>query len=239
MLCGRIVEYPDLQIRGANEQLVPPFGRYRQFVEKPEGLTTIARRVLTPRARLELASAAVRLGGGCNTELLVHELLRHKEDAADPAIPLMLWLAYEPRLAAKPQAELEWLQANAADNPLITDHIVSRAMRRLVATGKADDLNSCIAFVAAAKDAVRLKALEGLAEALKGRQVDAPSAWAALASSLDSDPATKALAQKLAVSFRDPAAGKRAMASFEGLERPTAERDFLVVAFFPVSWGIV
>src|SRR5207237_2195043 len=72
--------------------------------------------------------------------------------------------------------------------------------------------------------AVRLRALEGLAVALQGRQVDAPADWAALQPKLEADPATKALAQKLAVSFRDPAAGQRALNEIHDIRRSAAER---------------
>ena len=50
----------------------------------------------------------------------------------------------------------------------ITDHIVSRAMRRLVATGKAEDLAACVQFLGDVKDtAARRQALAGLVEAIK------------------------------------------------------------------------
>ena len=61
------------------------------------------------------------------------------------------------------------------------------ALRRLVATGKADDLAACVALVAATKGEVRLKALEGLTEGLKGRTVDAPPRWVTLQAELIAD----------------------------------------------------
>ena len=89
----------------------------------------------------------------------------------------MLWLAYEPKFAANAKAELAWLQANAAGNPLITDHILPRAMRRLVATGKADDLNACCRLRRGDERRRPAPRFEGLAVALQGRQIDAPAAW--------------------------------------------------------------
>src|SRR5205085_9544382 len=112
-------------------------------------------------------------------------------------------------------AEIEWLKAHAAGNPLITDHIIPRAMRRLVTTGQTDLLDACVQFAAAAEDgAVRRRALEGLAGALKGRTVDMPPAGASAQATLlaDNDPQVQRLARALAVSFRDPAAVKRALA---------------------------
>ena len=85
-------------------------------------------------------------------------------------------------------------------------------MRRLVATGKAEDLKLCIDFVAKLKDVnSREKALDGLAIALAGQTVNAPENWAAIEPELRKDPKLVALANKLAVSFRDPAAIKRAV----------------------------
>jgi putative heme-binding domain-containing protein len=181
-----------------------------------------------PQVRVQLASSAQRLSKALEITPLLHALMQHAEDAADPVIPLMLWLAYEPKLAAKPQAELAWLQANAAGNPLITDHILPRAMRRLVATGKADDLAACVAFAGGVNDAVRLRALEGLAEALKGRQVDMPAGWAALQAKLltDSNEGVTKLAATLAVNFRDLAAARRALAiAADAKQSPAVRAD--------------
>ena len=61
----------------------------------------------------------------------------------------------------------------------------------------------------------REKALDGLAVALAGQTVNAPEAWAALQGEIakENNPKLVALVNKLAVSFRDPAAIKRALAA--------------------------
>ena len=51
--------------------------------------------------RRELASAAIRLADEVDVTPLVHELLSHKEDANDPVIPQLVWLAYEKNLARR------------------------------------------------------------------------------------------------------------------------------------------
>ena len=85
--------------------------------------------------------------------------MKHKEDAADPCLPLMIWLAYEPRLTRQRNAALEWLRDNAAGNALVTDAIVPRTLHRLVAAGRPDNLAACVAFLGAVKDsAVRRRA---------------------------------------------------------------------------------
>jgi putative heme-binding domain-containing protein len=191
-----------------------------------KALTDVAMTEPSPVIRLQLASTAQQLGKKDDTLYLLHALMHHKEDATDPVIPLLLWLAYEPQLAAKPQAELDWLRANAPGNPLVTDHILPRAVRRLIATGKPDDLAACVALIGATKDAVRLRALEGLAEALKGRSVDVPANWSGVQADLlaGADERVKRLARNLGANFRDPAAVRRALAVVLDRGLPIADR---------------
>src|SRR5262249_11713695 len=146
--------------------------------------------------RRELASTAIRLGTTLDTTPLVRALMQDKkEDAKDPVIPHLVWLAYEKQIS-QGRADLDWLRDNAAGNPLVTDTIVPNTMRRLASAGKADDLKACVAFVAELKDvAAKRKALEGLTTALKGRQVDAPDNWKAVYAALLKDDAE---VQKLA-----------------------------------------
>src|SRR6185312_3822106 len=66
--------------------------------------------------------------------------------------------------------------------------------------------------VAKLKDsASRERALDGLSIALAGQTVNAPEGWAALEPELRKDAKLIALTNKLAVSFRDPAATARAI----------------------------
>src|SRR5205823_5167194 len=136
-------------------------------------LTDLAGQETTPQVRSQLASTAQQLGK-LDTLPLLHALMKHKEDTKDPNIPLLIWLAYEPKVTSQLRPALEWLNNNAAGNAMVTDEIVPRAMRRLAGTGKAGDLEACVTFVGAVAGNVRRQALEGLAQALKGRQVDAP-----------------------------------------------------------------
>ncbi|HSQ54917.1 MAG TPA: c-type cytochrome, partial [Gemmata sp.] len=116
--------------------------------------------------------------------------------------------------------ELAWLAEQAPGTEFVRDQIVPKVMRRLVATGKAEDLKLCIDFVAKLNDSSsREKALEGLAVALAGRTVNAPEGWSALQLQIvkGNNPKLVPLANKLAVSFRDPAAVKRAVAVLRDL----------------------
>jgi putative membrane-bound dehydrogenase-like protein len=186
------------------------------------GFTSVARRVADAIVRRELASAAIRLSERHDVAPLLRALMSHKEDAKDPVIPQLVWIAYEKIIAKKQGAstpaekELAWLAEQAPDNIFVRDQIVPKVMRRLVATGQPSDLRLCVEFVAKVKDAhTREKALDGLAIALDKQTVKPPEEWAALQAEIarDNNPKLVALANRLAVSFRDPAALKRAIAA--------------------------
>ncbi len=223
------------RIRSAAERLTLSADLLKALVKRAE--TT-----KSPAVRRELASAAVRFADEPDDVTpLLRALMSHKEDAKDPVIPQLVWLAYEKVLASggrkpavPPKAkqgpdgprspvsadvspvadELAWLAEQSPNNEFVREQIVPKVMRRLVATGKAEDLKLCVEFVAKLKDAnSREKALDGLAVALAGQSVNAPAAWAALQAEIakENNPKLVALANKLAVSFRDPAALKRAI----------------------------
>jgi putative membrane-bound dehydrogenase-like protein len=193
--------------------------------------------VLTNLERREIASAIARYPANRGLSLAIRHLLEFKEDSADPNIPQLLWVAYEPGLAAKPKEELAWLKDNAAGNALITDTIVPRAMRRLIATGKREDVGLCVAFIGDVTDSgVRAKALDALVSAIGNRTVDAPHEWDDVHPKLEKDTNAdvKRLTNSLAVKFRDSAAIHRAMAvagdsTKQTPERLAALRDLVVV----------
>ncbi|MFL5242103.1 MAG: PVC-type heme-binding CxxCH protein [Gemmataceae bacterium] len=179
-------------------------------------LKTLAERAETepaPEVRLQLACTARQLTK-LDTLPLLHNLMNHKEDAKDPCIPLMLWLAYEPRVAADGHAALRWLKDHAAGNELVLIQIVPRTLRRLAATGKPGDLAACVAFLGEVTDpTVRRAALEALVQALQSEQVDPPEGWKKVLSSLlaDKDEEVQRLARRLAIDFRDLEALERAL----------------------------
>jgi putative membrane-bound dehydrogenase-like protein len=191
-----------------------------------------------PQGRREILSACIRHSQDVNVMQMLHHLTRFGEDATDPNIPQLLWVAYEPGLAAKPKEELAWLKDNAAGNALITDTIVPRSMRRLVATGKREDLAMCLSFVAdVAETGVRVKSLDALVSAIGNRTVDAPGDWPAVQEKLakDTNGDVKRLTNSLAIKFRDAEAIHRAMAvagdaeKYKTPERAAAIRDLAVV----------
>src|SRR5262245_46886237 len=130
-------------------------------------------------------------------------------------------------MPSKPNDKLAWLKDNAAGNALITDTIVPRAMRRLIATGKREDVGLCVAFIGDVADSgVRAKALDALVSAIGNRTVDAPGEWDAVHVKLEKDTNAdvKRLTNSLAVKFKDAEAIHRAMAVAGDSSKQTPER---------------
>lgn len=168
----------------------------------------------SPAVRRELASLAIRHAKSTGAVGLTHALLRRTEDANDSAIPQLLWTAYEPRLAAEPKVELDWLSENIAGNALLSDTIASRAVRRVVARGRSEDLSLAIEFLGRLTDSrARQRGLQGLIDALKGRVVDPPANWLDVRERLAADPQTAKLLATLAPHFRDRRAIAEALAT--------------------------
>lgn len=200
-----------------------------QWLQRPDAREWLKQLIAAeqfPSVRREMISVLYRYPATTTSDLL-HPLLVRNEDATDPVIPFMLWLAYEPKLAANVSAEMAWLQAHAPGNPLLTQHIVSRAMRRLVATGKAADLAACIAFVQAVTEPeVRRQALRGLLEAFKQRQFTPPPNWAGTYAVLKEQPQEdiRRMSDQLAAHFRDRAVLEKALRTLRDPQQPLTRR---------------
>ena len=176
--------------------------------------------------RREIASAALRLGKSEDASAVVDALLAHAEDAKDPMIPQLLWLAYEPRLVKNPTAEVAFLAKNAGGNALIADQIVPRAVQRLVATGKPEDLNACVKLAAGATDATRVRTLRAMTDAVGSRTLDEPADWKAAKVEFAKDGSrdVAALVNSLGVKFRDPTAVAKALKIAADDTAPLADR---------------
>ncbi|VTR99833.1 PVC-type heme-binding CxxCH protein [Tuwongella immobilis] len=195
--------------------------------EMLKAVTSAAKNDPSPVMRLELVSLVRKHPKAEGARDLMHRLLAHSEDHTDPVIPLMAWLAYEKQIAASSMADLDWLAVNAPGNPLLTEQIVGRTMRRLVAEGKPAEIAACVQFVAKATDArIRKRALDGLAEGMANRTLAAPPEWFSLRAKLQQDPDAeiRKLADRLAVSFRDEAVLKQALARAIDRNAPLPER---------------
>ena len=198
-------------------------------------LTDLAHSETAPEVRSQIASSAQRLIAP-QTVGLLHHLMLHREDAGDPNIPLLIWLAYEPHVVLQRDELLEWLGQHASGNSLVTNEIVPRTLRRLVAIGQSADLAACVTFLGKLDGpASKRKAMEALVQAASGGEVKAPATWPKVYEALqrDADPAVQSQALRLAVIFGDGAAARQAisLASDTGAplqQRIDAVRDLMI-----------
>lgn len=195
------------QVRGiAQKQNITPQDIRDLMAILDHGASAVVRR--------EIASAAIRLQPTHDVRDLLHALMAVKEDATDPIIPQLVWTAYEPILIKSSADEAKWLQSQPAGNPFLANVIVPRTIRRLVATGKPEDVNACIDFIGGTTDAaVRVKALDSLVSAIGNRTIDEPKSWGTVRDKLtnDSNVDVKRLTNSLAVKFADRRAIARAL----------------------------
>lgn len=120
--------------------------------------------------RCQLAATSRRL----STEQglpIVNKLLRVDGDVSDPQIPLMLWYAVEARCAGDSAAVLElFADTSLWNEPIVSQHILERLMRRFAASGTRRDLLACATLLERAATAEQTAALmRGFEEAFKGR----------------------------------------------------------------------
>ena len=178
--------------------------------------------------RREVASAALAVSDRYDVSPVLRALMTHANDAADPLIPHLTWLAYEKVLVGKPDAavkELAWLAEQAPTNLFVRDRIVPKAVRRLASTGKPTDLELCLKFVADCTDLnTREKALDGLSLALAGQTVAPPAGWATLQAELAKEPRLAGSLAKLNVSFRDVKAVAATLKIAADADRPIEMR---------------
>jgi putative membrane-bound dehydrogenase-like protein len=102
----------------------------RPLIQK---LTRLARQESAAEVRSELANTAAHLEPH-DAIAVLNELVRRREDVADPHIPMRLWWALERAMTTDADAVLDWLGSSAIwDAPLFTDHLAGRIARRLAA----------------------------------------------------------------------------------------------------------
>jgi putative membrane-bound dehydrogenase-like protein len=181
---------------------------HKLSAESWKKLIQLAKTDPSPDVRLQLASASQRWRKHDDPTELLQALMQRSEDATDPAIPLLIWLAYEPGLLANYQRSLDWLLKHADNDPLVRDQIVPRALRRLVATNDPKHLDAAVSFAGNVfSSRAMAAALDGLLEALKGQRVPKPASWHPVTrldrDSLDADPLSRRLV-RLGAHFSDP-----------------------------------
>jgi putative membrane-bound dehydrogenase-like protein len=176
--------------------------------------------------RLELAAACQRLDAATAMALL-EELMVPERSPDDPVVSLMIWFAFEPLVVEHRDEIFSWLDFNASLSRVAANEVLPRVMRRLVATGRPDDLAACLRFAAEQQGSMEQRAaLNGLVTALEGRRVVAPEGWTQASAKLrkDSHAAMLAARRRLGASFRDAAVVRESESIALDTNRPVAER---------------
>jgi putative membrane-bound dehydrogenase-like protein len=205
-------------------------------------LVRLAQADASPDVRLQLASSCQRWRAHRDPKDLLQALMRRDEDARDPVLPLLTWVAYEPGVAAGGEPDLDWLARHAADHPIVRDAIVPRTLRRLVATGEPKHLDRAVAFLGRLQESKALAAaLDGLLEAFKGQRLRPTQSWEvilALRQKYTEEPVARRL-RRLGIHFGDPAAVTAAEKEAVDAQRPTGQRveaiQALALARVPTS----
>jgi putative membrane-bound dehydrogenase-like protein len=203
--------------------LVRLLARLDKLDEKTHAATQdLIRKEKSPSVRREFASAAIRWES-LNPPIfgISSILMGFQEDAQDPVIPQLLWLAIESEFRSRPPSkeELYLYLRETLDtfkpSSLADDYLVPRTIRRVMATGQPQVLEACLRFIVEAEDTRRqLRALEGLTAALQNRTVDAPPNWNQFRELLlkSENREIVALTNKLAINFRDADAINKSLA---------------------------
>ncbi len=154
----------------------------------------------SPFVRLHLASIMQRLPLEKRWDI-AQALLAHHEDTHDKDLPLMLWYAVEPLVAA--DANRAVTLAAACQIPIVRTYIA----RRMADAGKFSPLMDLLRRLES--DNPRLEVLTGVYQALEGRkQVGVPEQWPALYAALLKSGSAQLREQATLVSliFGDPGA---------------------------------
>lgn len=182
----------------------------------------------SPRLLREHASSLLRATSRTsvlNDQLRV--LCSHNEMLHDPVIPQLLWLTLEKEISRDRQAVLRWFNSGALLQPVVTKHLLSRAMRRLAASGNMDDLHAALLFISKCSNVTHCQvALGGLAQSLEGRQIKDVKEWHSVSTALHklNDHELNRLVMQVSASFYDSDAVASSLKTLHSEETPAQER---------------
>jgi len=210
---------PQISEKPTEAQRVQNIRRWAELIDSPkcQAVTNILGELKDSSVsiRREVASCAILAQRRkIDTRAMVRELLTFKDDNKDPVVPQLIWIAFEGNLQTNLKEELDWLKTNAVDNALVSETIVPRMIRRVVAEGKPESLGLCLNFLSEVNDAkIQKIGLEALLVAIGPRLLDAPTNWKTAQKTLgeNATPEVKRLLASLAIKFRDVDAAKLAI----------------------------
>lgn len=137
-----------------------------------EALQALARQESHVEVRAQLAASARRLPA---TECLaiVQGLVQHGEDAGDPQVPLLVWWAIESKCGSSPAEVLALFEpSDTWQQKLVSEHLLSRLMRRFALSGTRTDLLRCAQlFELSLLHGHTQQLMQGFEQAMQGRSL--------------------------------------------------------------------
>ena len=177
----------------------------------------------SPVVRLYLASALQRMPLGARWQIL-RALARHRGDARDHNLPLMIWYAAEPLAPRNPERALALGLSNGKRMPLLRDFM----LRRIAGMDSPQALGPLVQAVGASTDAEeQLVILRAVRKGLEGRRrVEPPDNWATVYGKLmaSSSQPVQTEATELGVTFGDDAAMNAMRKSVSAVEADSKVR---------------
>ncbi len=172
---AKLIQHPHAPVRAWTVRFIGDTKKLSPELHKQ--IVALARLEKNSSVRNQLACSAKRWPAR-EAMSIIHELLRHAEDANDPQIPLLLWWAIEDK-AVSDQWEVLSLLSSAADwePPLMRAHILERLARRFASVPAQPARQACawLLTTAPAKED-REAVLRGFDKAWEGQRGDAGSA---------------------------------------------------------------
>ncbi len=171
-------------------------------------LEQLARSGTTPLTRLALASALQRLPVGDRWSV-ARALLGHAEDAADPNLPLMIWMGIEPAVAADTQRGADLIATCRLPQvrQFMARRITAVALNEVERPSRA--MESLTTVLGPASDAIRSDILSGIRTGLEGYALfPAPANWDRIYARIQTSPAPaiREAARAVSVTFGGEAA---------------------------------
>ncbi len=179
------------------------------------------------RNRRELASLLIRAPSGRGRDRLLHLLMKNGEDADDPEIPALLWVAYERDLLKRWSERRPWLIAHAGE-PVVRERIVGWTVRRLCEEQGAEWTEQALRFLKDLDDpAATRRGVEAALEALAGRRPALRPVWSAVRPELYArldDQEGRLLLDRLGTVCGDADAERRLIEAVRSVQLPEARR---------------
>ena len=183
----------------------------------PQGLQMMAKRAeneRSPVVRRFLAGALQRIDEEDRWDI-AESLVRYKDDADDPNIPLMLWYGIEPLIAMQPVKALTLAKESEIPS------VVQKISRRLVDGNKLEALVAGIGQ----KSEAQLNLLEGMLAGIEGNtDLHEPANWSKVYATIGSDPRLSSLADGIAQKFGNAELTKKLLTTINDSKASTENK---------------